>query len=330
MALPKVPNKNRFVRKIEPRKVTLKRIRNVVYDDVDKLALKQMANLRVSWSEEEDQTLLLCKLAVLYLRPKGPMKGYVPSVYRDVLHWNFSSAISKTTKACQRRLVYMLKIREHTKTILHFCLAELRENDSITQRYGEDFVDNLKLIYTNEKDFAIAFKTHLVNFIYILTYMYKDLSPNTEHGRRLEIPRTIEEFKCKFNRTLTHNVKLVPDPATSEDIEMYQVENLIHSSMCCAKDKTSWNLQLFDIYKNYSDETLRKGLSNLRSKQLVSMNKRVKTKHLETTRSVSSLPLHLSITYVNHLQTKLPYETVDQVRFWSSQKKINKINLKKK
>lgn len=274
-----------------------------------------MSNLRVNWSEEEDQTLLISKLAVMYLRPQNSQRHNYPTVFRDILHWRHACASSKTRQACQRRLIYILKNKEHVKSVLHFCLAELKQNEYITQRFGTDFLAKLEKTYKADKDFLVAFKVHLVQLTYLLSHMYKNLSTNTGNGANIVLPNTIEDFSKFFNRSVTASTsdKLPADPKTLDAIDCFQLQSLVHSSMCALKDKTAWNLQLFEVYKNYTDETLRKAVGELRTKQMCSLNKAAKTKHLEAHRKVSSLPLHLSIKYVIQMMTKLPYETFDQV-----------------
>ena len=65
--------------------------------------------LRVDWSDQEDSFLLICKVAGAYLcqNSRSGMVNY--TAVRDILHKHFSESQNKTSRACQRRLNYMLK-----------------------------------------------------------------------------------------------------------------------------------------------------------------------------------------------------------------------------
>lgn len=68
-----------------------------------------MRKLRVDWSDQEDSFLLICKVAGAYLcqNSRSGMVNY--TAVRDILHKHFSESQNKTSRACQRRLNYMLK-----------------------------------------------------------------------------------------------------------------------------------------------------------------------------------------------------------------------------
>lgn len=85
--------------------------------------------------------------------------------------------------------------------------------------------------------------------------------------------------------------------------------------MCCTKDKTSFSVQLFDIYKNYSDKVLTETMKKIRLDQLISMSKHAS--RIETTSKkfmpLNAHPYHLSISYQNQLLTQLSYEILDEI-----------------
>lgn len=85
--------------------------------------------------------------------------------------------------------------------------------------------------------------------------------------------------------------------------------------MCCNKDKTSCSVQLFDIYKNYSDKLLTETMKKVRLDQLISLSKHAS--RIETTSKkfmpLNAHPYHLSITYQNQLLTQLSYEILDEI-----------------
>lgn len=284
-----------------------KRIRCPHYDEVDKTALKLMNKLRVDWKEEEDQTLLTCKLALLYLNPPVGC-GTSFQAIRDILHFKHPMSVNKTTKACQRRLMYILKFNMDTRSILNFCVEELKQNADIEKRFGENFLTNLRKVFRNEEEFNVAMKIHFVLLVYLLDNCYKNLATNQFQFKNIVLPDSILEFQDQFNMSRINKFIYVEDPVGTEGVQMMMVDAVIHSSMCCTKDKTTWNFQLFDIYKNYPDELLRTSIKGLRSRQVISANKSVMTKRLFTS-AVSGCPFHLSQTYLNQITTKFSYDS---------------------
>ena len=96
----------KIIRKILPRKPIRKRVK---YDEIDFSALQHMDKLRVDWEQHEDNILLVCKVAMVYLCP-NPRRNLVScTAIRDVLRSYSFSSYNKTSRACQRRLLYMLK-----------------------------------------------------------------------------------------------------------------------------------------------------------------------------------------------------------------------------
>lgn len=284
-----------------------KRIRLPHYDEVDKTALKLMNKLRVDWKEEEDQTLLTCKLALLYLNPPVGC-GATFQAIRDILHFKHATSINKTTKACQRRLVYILKYNMDTRSILNFCVEELKQNADIEKRFGENFLTNLRQAFKSEQDFNVAMKIHFVLLVYLLDSCYKNLATNQFQFKNIVLPDSPLEFQDQFNLSRINKFTYVDDPNSTEGVQTMMVDAVIHSSMCCTKDKTTWNFQLFDIYKNYPDELLRTSIKGLRARSVISANKSVMTKRLFTS-AVSGCPFHLSQTYLNQITTKFSYDS---------------------
>uniref|UniRef100_A0A336L0X8 CSON002604 protein n=1 Tax=Culicoides sonorensis TaxID=179676 RepID=A0A336L0X8_CULSO len=284
-----------------------KKIRLPNYDEVDKTALKLMNKLRVEWKEEEDQTLLTCKLALLFLNPPAGC-GAAFQAIRDILHFKHPASVNKTTKACQRRITYILKFNMDTRSILNFCVEELKSNSDIEKRFGDNFLINLRKIYKFEEDFNIALRIHFAMLVYLLDNCYKNLATNQFQFKNIVLPDTLGEYEDFFNMTRINKYTYVHDPLTIEGIQTMMIDAVIHSSMCCTKDKTTWNFQLFDIYKNYSDELLRKSIKGLRARQVISANKSVMTKRLFTS-PISGCPFHLSQNYLNQITTKFSYDS---------------------
>ena len=105
----------KIIRKMLPRKPKRKRVK---YDEIDFSALQRMDKLRVDWEQHEDNILLVCKVAMVYLCP-NPRRNLVSFIaVRDILRSYSFSSYNKTSRACQRRLLYMLKQPKTVNSVL--------------------------------------------------------------------------------------------------------------------------------------------------------------------------------------------------------------------
>jgi hypothetical protein len=89
----------------------------------------------------------------------------------------------------------------------------------------------------------------------LVTYIakkYYNIS-NMERREPIVLPKTIQEFN------IFHKLKLptrtIGTPGLSKevhevsDIHTATINSVIHSSMCCGKERRSWAYQLFKVYK---------------------------------------------------------------------------------
>lgn len=106
----------KVVRKVLPRKRTLRK--RVKYDEIDFSALQRMDKLRVDWEQHEDNILLVCKVAMVYLCPNPRRNPVTFTAIRDVLRSYSFTSHNKTSRACQRRLLYMLKQSKTVNSVL--------------------------------------------------------------------------------------------------------------------------------------------------------------------------------------------------------------------
>jgi general transcription factor 3C polypeptide 1 len=106
----------KIIRKVLPRKSMLRK--RVKYDEIDFSALQRMDKLRVDWEKHEDNILLVCKVAMVYLCP-NPRRNLVTfTAIRDILRSYSFTSFNKTSRACQRRLLYMLKQPRTVNSVL--------------------------------------------------------------------------------------------------------------------------------------------------------------------------------------------------------------------
>ncbi|XP_076473341.1 general transcription factor 3C polypeptide 1 isoform X2 [Bombus vancouverensis nearcticus] len=297
-----------YVRRVQPRKCSSKR--RTKYDEVDYRALQRMHKLRVNWKPYEDKILLVCKVAMVYFCPNPRKQAITFSTVRDVLRSYSYSSHNKTSKACQRRLLYMLRQQRNVDTVA-LGVEELKQNFFLKKRFG-GIVNKLKEGHKSspeyEKQVTEAFKS-------LVAYIAKKYYDISDGGSKepLPVPKTVQEFnlfykvvhptKPFYNRGFTKDIQNI------NDIHSAVVNSVINSSMCCGKDRRSWTYQLFKIYQQYPDMLLRNALTKIHSDQMVT----IKKNHLPNIRKhgnympMSSSQYQLSNTYIYKFHTKWPY-----------------------
>ena len=100
---------------------------------------------RVDWSPAEDSFLLLCKVASCYLFPKKRSQMITFSLVRDLLHSRFPESRNKTSRACQRRINYIMK-NPTTENNVAIFLEEVRQDATITANF-EVILDNFPSLF---------------------------------------------------------------------------------------------------------------------------------------------------------------------------------------
>lgn len=294
-----------------------KRIRKK-YDDIDKMALQHMNKLRVDWNPQEDNFLLLCKVAHMYLNPSNRL--LLPGqIVRDLVHWHCKS-LNKTTYACRRRINYILKKlpnSEQINTSILMCLNEIKTNKSIEKRFGIDFIRKLKKVYPDELEFNKSFRIHFIDLVHTLSCQFYNLT-NSFESNTLILPRTLQEFNARFfernDSVYDSNTIRYDEPQCVDDIKIAEIVTLIHSTVCCCYDKTSWSIQLYEIYKDFPERLLSMAMRKVRSDQLISQNKMTNTLHNKVQNRclpLSSSGFHLSATYQQQMTTKMSYDIFD-------------------
>ncbi len=104
--------------------------RRPYYDEKDREALKLMRKLRVDWTAQEDSFLLLCKVAGAYLCKHSRMQMVNYTLVRDLLHDRMPQSHNKTSRACQRRINYMIKNQTTMDNVLLY-LAEIQQDEKV-------------------------------------------------------------------------------------------------------------------------------------------------------------------------------------------------------
>ncbi|PNF33520.1 hypothetical protein B7P43_G17638, partial [Cryptotermes secundus] len=305
----KVLKKRKFVRHVLPRKS--RRNHRPYYDEVDLKALQLMSKLRVEWSTAEDNLLLLCKVACTYLCPTPRKQVVTLPTIRDYMHQICPASRNKTSRACQRRILYMMKNPATAHSVaLH--LEDVRQDPSIIKQFGSTMKELCAKTDNTEELEKMAGE----KFKALVNVLQRKFNPQPSDYRVLQkiIPECPAEFRKLYelvypSPTLKKRGRF-QDVKNVVDIYCAVVNAIIHSSLCCVTDKTSYTYQLFQVYQQYPDTLLRSAMAKIRSDQMVSLKKsfvRLKQK-TGNYLPVSSSPYQLSMSYVYQLQTKYQHQ----------------------
>ncbi|PSN39178.1 hypothetical protein C0J52_14051 [Blattella germanica] len=311
VAVPKASRKKKknVIRHVLPRKI--KKTHRPYYDEVDMKALQLMSKLRVEWSTTEDNLLLLCKVASMYLCP-NPRKQVINfQMIRDILHNICPASSNKTSRACQRRILYMMKNSATAHSVaLH--LEDVRQDPNIIKQ----FKNTIQELRSKTDDSEELEKLAAEKFKVLVNVLQRKFNPQPSDYNVLHrvLPETIAEFRKQYelvypSSTLKKRGRF-QDVKNVVDIYCAVVNAIIHSSLCCVSDKISYTYQLFQVYQQYPDNLLRSAMAKIRGDQMVSLKKsylRLKQK-TGNYLPVSSSPYQLSISYVYQLQTRYQYD----------------------
>lgn len=291
--------------------------RKPYYDQKDKDALSRMVKLRVDWSPIEDNLLLICKVASLYMssdKRRQVTKNFC--AVREILHATYPAiSRNKTSRACQRRMHYMMK-NQSTAHSVYLCLEEIKQDSEITEKFDRA-VDKLDALLKAQgegpKGYQEEYDKIFMNLVTTLLKKLKTITSNENALNEIQLPRTVAEFENKYEivvpKPLIVRNESFKEVTKTIDILAAVINAVIHSSLCCANDKTSYSHQLFYIYQQYPDKLLRYVMAKCRSMSIVSCRKRYKRWKSagNDCLPLASSPYQLSITYVYALQTKYQY-----------------------
>ncbi|XP_039298172.1 general transcription factor 3C polypeptide 1-like isoform X2 [Nilaparvata lugens] len=303
------------VRHVKPRRPVKQR--RPFYDQVDREALNCMSKLRVNWSKAEDKLLLLCKVVQSMISPqiKSAILGNMYISFREILHKTFPNSRNKTSRACQRRINYMLR-SQSTCHSLSLCIEELRQDPVIMETYGDLFeklkakYENKQRVIENKAQLVAEWNMHFKNLYDILEKRFDDFSIMSLSSVTSTLPDTIEEFHANYNviePTKKVKTKHVFNTVQNiNDIYSSVINSTIHSALCCSSDKTSWSYHLFSVYQQYPEKLLRSSLAKLRTSLMVSLKRAWSRTKMRSGNylPLTASPYRLSISYINLMAAK--------------------------
>lgn len=316
-----VTNKSKIIRKVKPKKQTVKELKkkSELYDDIDKEALKLMKTLRVAWSDIEDKTLSLAKVAMKFAFPNDNQCAHYINfgLIRDILHFRTEKSLNKTSRACQRRLMYLMKNHKGFREQTNLYLEELRANREFSQKYNS-FAERLKKLY-NQEQIYLVIKVHMVEMIhrmhqiFLKQYLSNPLTCTTNEII-LKMPDSYEKLNTKYkviNPKLCQDEPKYHEPTNVNEVEISILASLIHGAVCSTNDKISNTFFLQETYSKFSDDNLGAAVNLLRRLSLISLNKNHRNKKPIMPRSIS--PFHLSSRYASQLNSiHVPVELYDE------------------
>ncbi|KAK3919691.1 General transcription factor 3C polypeptide 1 [Frankliniella fusca] len=310
---PSFEPKKRSSRQTAVRKVPMPKAskRKPYYDETDIEALTLMSKLRVEWTGPEDNILLLCKVASVYLAPVRCI--YLPvQLWRDLLHKIIDKSKNKTSRAVQRRISYMMKNPSTARSVT-LCLEEIKQDPKISKEFG-NLIPNLKAKGEKSKVIEKIVSEKFSKLVGILQGRFQNMRPNSVASEQALIPDTIEELRSSYVvASPQENISMkrkFRDVVEVGDIHLSVINAMIYSSLCCLNDKTSYAYQLFKVYQQYPDALLRSTMAKIRADQMVSLRKsytRTKARSGQFL-PVSNCPYQLSISYQYLLLQKFQYE----------------------
>lgn len=272
------------VRVVQPRKRL--NVRRPYYDDKDKAALKEMKTMRVSWSSQEDIVLLMCKVCSWFL-DRHLDKMVVPfTVIRDILNERFPElSKDKTSRACQRRLRFML-MNPATKANASVFLCEAQQDQTLVEMFHGP-----KPVKSDEKQWLTMFRT-------VLDHLMKKFSKSSEERHReVTLPNSFDELKNRYEIIVSGQVEMdswsYTEPQNLVDIHFSSVAIVILASLAADDGKSNWSLILYKIYEQYPDNLVRSVTARLRHNGVI-CRKHPNAKKLFISLNLSMLPFTLS------------------------------------
>ncbi|XP_022220098.2 general transcription factor 3C polypeptide 1 [Drosophila obscura] len=244
-------------------------------DDIDRDAMRNMRTLRVHWLPEEDRVLKMGRAVYLFF--DAPVLSFalnnVGLVCRDVIR-RYLGICNKTTQACVRRLQFLMRMKRDAPDVPSWIYL-MQTQPQFNSIYNDRFMGSLKREYPTKTEQNEAL---LVHFVLVLSKLHQMIT--NSHGtvrNQFMLPDTVDEYRSQLrecSRLNDDQQVLYSNPSTETELQAAIAHGVLHSQVCCAKDKTLFNLQTFEIYKHFSEEVLNAAFSKARADSLLVAVKR--------------------------------------------------------
>lgn len=269
--------------------------RKAKYDEKDQQALSKLMSMRCRWSNSEDRFLLLCRVASVLLDPTCNTNVCVQArLIRDELHKRVPAASDKTGKACQRRILYLLKSaitrRQVSDLVSEFRQSDLGDIKKPTEPKTKEDVWNRAFLETLHK----------------VLDKFSSPTPTLEEENYEKIDLNdykIIDLTCESKENLPAFFK----PMNQIDISHNIISNILLSSLLINKMEGSdmFKEQLFKIYKKFPDALIRSVINRFKHNGISANIKKCNPKENEQINHCRPMPFKISSQCDSLLQTKL-------------------------
>ncbi|KAH8248391.1 hypothetical protein KR032_005602 [Drosophila birchii] len=245
-------------------------------DDIDRDALRNMRTLRVKWTNEEDRLLKMGRAVYMFIDAPTVTLALcdLGLVCRDVIR-RYLGICNKTTQACVRRVQFLVKMRREIPDVPSMIHA-MQSQPEFHTIYNDTFLAQLKREYPNKSEFQGALMTHFALLMGKLQRMTAKLQGAL--SRQFLLPDLLDTFDNQqlneLHFTQEEHQLMHHDPVNETDLQVAVAHSVLHSTVCCVKDKTLLNLQTFEIYKHFSEEVLNAAFNKARSDSMLVAVKR--------------------------------------------------------
>ncbi|XP_014767991.1 general transcription factor 3C polypeptide 1 [Octopus bimaculoides] len=296
------------------------RKRTEIYDERDKLALKSKTKERVVWSQQEDSFLLLCKVANLFMENRRPnvLSRMIVSwtKIRDLLMDKYPEyAKDKTSKACQRRVSFVLKNPQTVLNVSAF-LQEALHDSKLMEDFG---YRRFKYVQDDETDKIFE---DLVNRLI-------EKFSSDKYTQRCDLPNSLNQLNNNYILTQIGKWKKVSEPkdiTRVDDIYATVLHNIIHSYLSL-NDKQGRAHEMFRLFNQYPESLMNEVFAQMQSDRMITRVKRKVIKNKQKEADLSSLNTHqLSQKYNYYFISRFPpnlfsdiFEMVDLVESASTE-----------
>ena len=281
------------------------RKRRPAMDDKDKHALTILNRRRCIWSQQEDNFLLLCRVATLLLSQESIM--YINArLVRDEMHRVIPHSQNKTTNACRRRILYMLKDNRTRQNVLDW-VSEFRQDDAFAE------IDVPVVPKTNEQVWNDVFMDTMTKVL------NKFASPRDEQSVAPLLQMNEQSLQAYdlVNYLGSSGMTRMPvfmDPKNCVDIYVNAVENVLISSLIMSHEGTrkeeKYSYALFKIYQRYPDSLIRSVVTKFKKNNIMAMNKKNNAQEHSMLKNRGVTPYKLSQHYSFLLQTKFAMDSL--------------------
>lgn len=310
------------------------------YDHIDKKLMAVLKQSRSEWNEEEDLILRICRIVSFFLCPNTRKQFIHYTVVRDVLHKISACSVNKTSSACQRRLNAIFGPPDQ-----QLCLAEVAKSllyvPFVRKYFYKIDVDIREGKHLNEQLLNGSFVflvIHFFNHQHELRHVFEKISFKTKfEPEKLKMKSRLQDSHIPglVTNSLVNKSNVGEDPyeviayepvvtgdmkpklyysskmAPNNEYEILldTLKSIIHSTIETRQDDVSWIYQLYRVYQNYSDDMIKKVLTEIRNSQMISLRKSsVKRAAEGDTLPVTTRLFQFSYSYNFTQITKFPLE----------------------